>query len=166
MHSPLLKIKQWIKYVSRQFALTGGIIMILLALVTVISIVGRSLFGTSIEGDYELVEVGLAIAIFLFLTECQVKRGHVIVDFFTVSLAKRKIYFLDAIGNMLFTIVAGLLTWQLSLGGLDSYEYLEQSMILELPIWIAYIPAVVSTALLTSCCFIDTLLDYEEYLHA
>lgn len=140
--------------------------MILLALVTVLSIIGRSLFGTSIEGDYELVEVGLAISIFLFLTECQIKRGHVIVDFFTIHLAKRKIYFLDATGNLLFTIVAALLTWQLGLGGLDSYEYLEQSMILEIPIWIAYIPAVVSTALLTSCCFIDTLLDYREYLRA
>lgn len=166
MHLFLLKVKQWIEYISRQFALTGGIIMILLALVTVASIIGRSLFGFSIEGDYELVEVGLAISIFLFLTECQVKKGHIIVDFFTVALAKRKIYFLDATGNLLFTLVAALLTWQLGLGGLDSYQYLEQSMILEIPIWIAYVPAVISTGLLATCCFIDTLLGYRESLQS
>jgi len=153
-------------FVSRQFALTGGVIMILLALITVISIIGRAFFGTSIQGDYELVEAGLAVAIFLFLTECQIKKGHVIVDFFTITLAKKKIYFLDATGNLLFTLVAGLLTWQLSIGGLESHQYLEQSMILELPIWMAYVPAVISTGLLTICCAIDTLLDYREYYHA
>lgn len=164
MYSFLSKSKQWVECISRQLALTGGLIMILLALITVISIIGRSLFGTSIEGDYELVEVGLAISIFLFLTECQVKKGHVIVDFFTVTLAKRKIYFLDAVGNLLFTLIGGLITWQLSQGGLESYEYLEQSMILEIPIWIAYVPAVISTGLLTICCLIDTLLGYREFL--
>lgn len=163
---PFLKVvKTWVEYISRQLSLVGGFIMISLALITVISIFGRTLFGTSIEGDYELVEVGLAISIFLFLTECQIKKGHVIVDFFTVSLPKRKIHFLDATGNLIFTIVAGLLTWQLGLGGMESYNYFEQSMILEIPIWIAYVPATFSLALLTVCCFVDTLLGYREYYH-
>ncbi len=166
MYTLLTQTKRGIEFISRQLALMGGFIMILLALMTVISIIGRSLFGITVEGDYELVEMGLAISIFLFLTECQIKKGHVIVDFFTINLAKRKIYFLDSLGNLMFTIIAATLTWQMYLGGLDYHEYMEQSMILELQVWVAYIPAVFCLALLTLCCFIDTLLGFREYLRS
>jgi TRAP-type C4-dicarboxylate transport system permease small subunit len=50
---PFLKVvKTWVEYISRQLSLVGGFIMISLALITVISIFGRTLFCTSIEGDY------------------------------------------------------------------------------------------------------------------
>ena len=166
MFTLLNQTRGGIAFISRQLALAGGVIMILLALMTVASIIGRAFLGVTVEGDYELVEMGLAISIFLFLTECQLNKGHVIVDFFTLNLAKRKIYFLDATGNLLFTIIAGTLTWQMYLGGLDMFEYIEQTMILELPVWWAYIPAVFCVALLTLCCFIDTVLGFREYLRS
>ncbi|WP_417228051.1 TRAP transporter small permease [Amphritea sp.] len=163
MFTLLSQTKSGIAFISRQLALVGGIIMILLALMTVASIIGRAFLGITVQGDYEMVEMGLAISIFLFLTECQLHKGHVIVDFFTLNMAKRKIYFLDAVGNLMFTLIAATLAWQMYLGGLDMFEYNEQTMILELPVWIAYIPAVFSVSLLTLCCFIDTVLGFREY---
>ena len=58
-----------LKRVSMSFALLGGLIMLCLAIITVASIIGRTFFGQSVEGDYELTEVGLAMAVFLFLPE-------------------------------------------------------------------------------------------------
>ena len=70
------RIGSGLAWVSRQCALAGGVIMLLLATMTVVSIAGRSLFGVAVEGDYELVEVGLALAVFLFLPECYLREGH------------------------------------------------------------------------------------------
>ncbi|MGD1923755.1 MAG: TRAP transporter small permease, partial [Paracoccaceae bacterium] len=66
-------------------ATTGGALLAGLAVMTVISVTGRSLTSVGlrpITGDFELVEVGCAVAIFSFLPWCQLKRGHVTVDLF------------------------------------------------------------------------------------
>ena len=45
-------------------ALIGGAILFALTLLTVISVAGRAMFSAPIPGDFELVEVGMAVAIF------------------------------------------------------------------------------------------------------
>lgn len=137
--------------------------MIFLALMTVVSIVGRALFGFAIEGDYEMVEMGLAIAIFSFLPECQQKRGHVVVDFFTLNASKKTLNTLDTLGDVLFSIFSGILVWRLYMGGLDAFEYQEQTMILELPLWCAYVVGVVSMSLLFLCCVYSSIKNALEY---
>ncbi len=137
--------------------------MILLALMTVVSIIGRSLAGVSIEGDYELVEMGLAISVFMFLPECHQQRGHIIVDFFTLHASKKTLLLLEIVGDLSFTILAGTLVWQISLAGIEAHEYQEQSMILELQVWMAYIPAVLSVILLFLCCAYSCILGSREY---
>lgn len=78
-------VSRGLSWLSRQFALAGGLIMLALATMTVVSIIGRSTIGVAVEGDYELVELGLAAAVFLFLPECYLRQGHVVVDLFTAA---------------------------------------------------------------------------------
>ena len=68
---------------SAALALAGGAILAGIALLTTASILGRWLFATPIFGDVELVQTGCAMMIALALPYCQLKRAHIIVDFFT-----------------------------------------------------------------------------------
>lgn len=134
---------------SRIFAVSGGFILVALIAVTVASVIGREVFSTPIPGDFELVEIGCAVAVFAFLPYCQMIRGNVIVDFFTrgASLALRR--YLDALGALGLFLIAALLTWRLLLGAADMARVGEETMLLAIPLWWAFVPIVVSSALLT-----------------
>ena len=70
---------------SRAMAWLGAVVLTLIALMSVVSIVGRSLSGFGlgpVPGDFELVEAGTALAVFCFLPWCHLKGGHALVDMF------------------------------------------------------------------------------------
>ena len=144
-------------------ALLGGLVLFALTLLTVISVVGRALFSAPIPGDFELVELGMAVAIFAFLPYCQIVRGNVIVDLFTTKASPRTKALLDGIGNLLFTAIAALLTWRVALGGIEIRSYNETTMVLQVPVWWGYVPAVVFLALLTIVCAYTVWRSVLEY---
>ncbi|MCW8890685.1 MAG: TRAP transporter small permease [Sedimenticola sp.] len=138
---------------ARVTAIAGGLILLALALMTVVSVLGRYLFSLPIPGDFELVEVGCAITVFAFLPYCQLHSGNVVVDFFTMNVGVKTRGRMDSVGSVIFGIIAALLTWRLALGGYDMFRYEEQTMILGLSRWWGFIPIVASLALLTVVCF-------------
>ena len=75
--------------VSRFFAVCAGFMLLLMSLMSLASIVGRSLFDKPVLGDYELVQMMSAIAVTMSLPFCQMIRGHIIVDFFTTGMPAR-----------------------------------------------------------------------------
>ena len=133
-------------------AVLGGLVLFALTLLTVISVVGRAAFSAPIPGDFELVELGMAVAIFSFLPYCQIVRGNVIVDLLTAKASPRTQALLDAAGNLIYTAIAALLTWRGALGGLEVRGYGETTMVLRVPVWWGYVPAVVCLAFLTLVC--------------
>jgi len=133
-------------------ALFGGAILVALTLLTVISVVGRALLSAPIPGDFELIEIGMAVAIFSFLPYCQIVRGNVIVDLFTARASPRTQALLDTAGNLIYTAIAALLTWRVALGGLEVRSYGETTMVLRVPVWWGYVPAVACLAFLTLVC--------------
>lgn len=155
----LVQARRGLIWLSRQMALTGGLIMLALATMSVVSITGRALFHMAIPGDYELIEAGLGIAVFLFLPECYRHKGHVVVDVFTNSLPARKLAFLEMIGDCLFLLAFSVMAWQLVYGGHDAYEYMEQSMILELPLWVVYAVGVFASTVM-SVSALESILEY------
>ena len=83
-------------------AICGGLVLVLIVLINFISIAGRTMFGKPLTGDFELVEMGCAVAMFSFLPLCQFKNGNVIVDFFTVNLSNKIKNSLNGLGAFLF----------------------------------------------------------------
>ncbi|NLQ18344.1 TRAP transporter small permease [Marinomonas sp. M1K-6] len=136
---------------SSLFALAGGFIMLMLAAITVASIIGRTTIGQSIEGDYEITEMGLAMAVFLFLPECYIKKGHVVVDLFTAHCKPSTLHKLDTLSDLIFTLVAFLFVYRMGLSGFEAKEYMEQSILLALPTWWTYIVGVVAMTLCGLC---------------
>ena len=82
MHAVFRRIALW-------FALAGGAAACGLALLTVVSIVMRATLSRPIQGDVELMQMGIALCISLFLPWCQLQRANIIVDFFTQKLPQR-----------------------------------------------------------------------------
>jgi TRAP-type C4-dicarboxylate transport system permease small subunit len=144
-------------------ALLGGLVLFALTLLTVISVVGRAVLSAPIPGDFELVELGMAVAIFSFLPYCQIVRGNVIVDLFTSKASARTRALLDGVGNLLFTAIAALLTWRVALGGLEIRSYNETTMVLQVPAWWGYVPAVAFLAFLTLICAYTVWRSVLEY---
>lgn len=133
-------------------AIFGGLVLVALIVMTCLSIAGRALFSAPIPGDFELVEIGCALAVFAFLPYCQMTGGNVVVDFFTTKAPVRTRAAMDLAGNLIFTAIAGLLTWRAVLGGQDLYRYEETTMVLAVPVWWGFPPAVFCSAVLTVVC--------------
>lgn len=137
---------------STALALAGGLVLTGLMLMSITSIAGRWLFSRPLPGDFELVEIGTGLAIFLFLPACQLRGANVIVDFFTTGMSRRGQAWLDAFGALLYTLAAALFAWRLVFGGLDYLRYGEKTMVLGLPLWWSFVlilPASVWLALVT-----------------
>ena len=133
-------------------AILGGIILVIVILINFISILSRIIFLNPLVGDFELVEIGSAIAICSFLPLCHLKKGNVIVDFITAKLNFKKITFLDCISSVIYGLIALFFTWRMFFGAKDMYNYQEETMLLQFPIWIPFLPVTFSFGLLSVCC--------------
>jgi len=120
------------------FAIAGGLIASVVALMTVTSVTARALIGTPIQGDVELTQVGIALSIALCLPWAQLHGSNIIVDFFTAKAAESTQRRLDAFGALLLALMVGVLAWRTAAGALAVYEAEETTMILGVPMWIAY----------------------------
>jgi TRAP-type C4-dicarboxylate transport system permease small subunit len=120
------------------FALLGGLCALLVAGLVLWSVVGRNLFAHPVPGDIELSQFGIALSIALCLPWCQLRRGNIIVDFFTQAAPERVNTGLDRFGALLLGVMLGLLAWRTGVGALAVSEAGEQTMILGLPMWWAY----------------------------
>ena len=133
-------------------AILGGIILVIVILINFVSILSRIIFFNHLVGDFELVEIGSAIAISSFLPLCHLKKGNVIVDFITAKLNFKKIAFLDCISSVIYGLIALFFTWRMFFGAKDMYNYQEETMLLQFPIWIPFLPVTFSFGLLSVCC--------------
>ena len=143
-------VGKWVGRIAKGLALLGGLVLIALVILTVISIGGRSLISIGlrpIQGDFELVEAGCAFAIFAFLPWCQYRQGHVTVDILSNAFSPRVQDSLMLIGNVLMTVIAGLLAWRLYLGTLERQLYNETTFILQMPVWWGYALALLGAVL-------------------
>jgi len=129
------------------FALTGGAILFLVALVTIVSVSGRWLQSMPVAGDIELVQLGTAAALALFLPYCQLRGGHLIVDIFTARTTTSARRRLDRVAQLVAAGVLALLATRAGAGIADLRAAGETSMVLGLPLWLAYAAMVPSLAL-------------------
>jgi len=121
---------------------------------TVISVFGRYVFGAPIPGDYEITELACGVAVFAFFPYCHIRNGNIVVKFFTGRLPTRCKKLLDAAHNVVFAIVAGLITWRLFVGATRKYMDGETTVFLGIPLYWAYFPALAGAGLLTVICML------------
>ena len=101
-------------------ALAGAAVALLVGLMTTTSVAGRALFKAPIQGDVELTQLGVALAISLCLPWCQLRGANIIVDFFTQRATKLTQRRLDAIGALLIAAMYLLLAWRTTVGAVST----------------------------------------------
>jgi TRAP-type C4-dicarboxylate transport system permease small subunit len=132
-------------------AILAGVLLTGITLMTCGSLIGRNTTGHSIVGAFELTAVAAGAAIALFMPLCQVRRGNIIVDFFTARLPDRVNDKLDRVGALLLAVVFGLLAWRSTLGGINVWQSNSETQIMGFPEWVVYafmVPGFVLTSLI------------------
>src|SRR5215212_1552410 len=119
---------------ARLLTLLGGILLVGLAGLVTTSVLMRWTTGQGVNGDFELVQMGLAVAVFTFLPLCQAHRGNVMVDTFTSWLPPTVQAAIDALWDLLYAAFAGFIAWRLAIGAWEAYTSHTTSMVLALPI--------------------------------
>ena len=119
-------------------AVLAGVLMTGITLLTCVSLIGRNTTGWTINGDFELTGVATGAAIALFMPLCQLKRGHIIVDFFTAKASDKTNNVLDRVGALCVSSVFALMAWRTVLGGINAYNSFSGTMMLGFPEWIVY----------------------------
>ncbi len=167
---------------ARSMAILGGMVLSLLIILTCLSIIGRLLNGFlhgdmmqaiapgfsnwmitwvgPINGDFELVEAGVAFAIFAFLPLCQLRSAHATVDVFTSLLPARTNIRLKAFWEVVLCLAILLITWRLGVGMSSKFANGETTLLLSFPKWWAFaasfVAAIVASIVALYCAFVRT----------
>jgi TRAP-type C4-dicarboxylate transport system permease small subunit len=151
-------IIRFARHTIEYWALLGGIVLLGIAVMSTWSATSSFLLGKPLPGDFEMVEVLVAIAAFAFLPYCQLTDANVTADIFTARASRRTVAVFGLIACTAALGIAVILFWRMSAGLQDYRQYVETTAILKFPIWVAYIPALISLFLLIVSCVI-TLKD-------
>lgn len=144
-----MNLSRIVTEVARWLAIVGGVVLVTITLITVVSITGRTLVWAGlapIPGDFELVEAGVGFAVFAFLPWCQLNRGHASVDVFTSFLPDQVNRVIDLIAEIVMTVVITVIAWRLWHGMWDKINYNETTFILQFPVWWAFAVCFVAAA--------------------
>ncbi len=178
-------MNSFIQNLARTMAIIGGFVLLALIVITCLSVVGRSLntighldfvkdslpfisliltkFGP-INGDFEIVEAGIAFAIFCFFPWCTLNRGHATVDIFTSGLPVKGSNFLTLFWEALFLVVMAVISWRLFVGTGDKIRYGETTLLLETPVWWGFAACTAAASIATVVVGYSVILRYREFI--
>lgn len=151
-------------------AMAGGLMLMALMLITCASVLGRTVNGLlhsevaqslmpdlaswllqtgvgPVNGDFELIEAGVAFSIFAFLPICQLTGGHATVDVFTAGLSASRERKLQFVIDTLFALVLVLIATQLFNGMLSKMRSGQTTLLLEFPLWWAYALSIIGATI-------------------
>ncbi|WP_415401521.1 TRAP transporter small permease [Tateyamaria sp. SN3-11] len=150
-----------VKWLSRMSAVIGGLVLLVLVVLTTLSIIGRELSKLGhamsdgwlgglilasgideINGSYELTEAGVAFAIFAFFPVCQFYGNHATVDVFTSALPRRALAWLCAFWEIVLALVIVFISLRLYDGMLRYLGNGETTLFLQFPVWWSYAASV------------------------
>jgi TRAP-type C4-dicarboxylate transport system permease small subunit len=142
---------QILEALAKFCAILAGVLLTTITLMTCVSLIGRNTTGMTLSGDFELTGVAAGAAIALFLPWCQIRRGNIIVDFFTAKASAGTTARLDRMGALFLGVAMALLAWRTTLGGMNAFNTQSGTMMLGFPEWIVYVfmvPPLALTALI------------------
>ena len=140
------------------WALLGGIVLLLVVAMHTWSVMGNQ-FGMPFPGDFEMTEIGVAIAAFSFLPYCQIAGSNVTADIFTSGASTRTVAIFTLFGSFVAFCFSLLLLWRMYAGMMDQKNYEYETAVLQFPNWIGWIPVLISLALLAMASLVTILRD-------
>ena len=126
--------RPWIDRAAQTVAILGGLFILATAAMVTTSVLLRWVFKSGVKGDFEMVQIATAVAVFSFLPLCQLRRGNVFVDTFTLRTPRGFNRALDRLWDVVYAGFALLIGWRLILGGADAIGSRTSSMVLAIPV--------------------------------
>jgi TRAP-type C4-dicarboxylate transport system permease small subunit len=146
-----------LEWLAKACAVAAGVLLTVITLMTCVSLIGRNTVGWTLVGDVEISGFVAGAAVALFMPWCQLRRGHIIVDFFTARASTATQARLDRLGALLLSAVMVLMTWRTAVGGLSAWKSHSGSMMLGLPEWTVYVCMVPPLALTSVIALVQAL---------
>ena len=134
-------IGRFVRALATAVAIAGGLALVAVTVITVISVGGRALIPIGLKpilGDYEIVQLGVLFAIFCSLPLTQYLRGHADVALLTDRLPARGTAVIELIMDVLTLIAVSFVVWRYTLGMIDKFSNREMTLILHVPVWWIY----------------------------
>lgn len=151
---PAGPLAAFVERVTIALAVAGGAILIAFSVLVTVSVVRRWLTSQGIPGDFELVQLSLAIAVFAFLPLGQLRNSNIFVDTFTARAPRWVRTGLDLLWAFAYFLIAALITWRMTIGAFETIRSGTTTMVLGVPTgW-----AMLVSALLAAWLVIVTLL--------
>ena len=144
------------------WALVGGFILIMIVCINVFSIIG-GIFLIPLQGDFELTQMGIAVAVFCFLPYCQLYKHNISAEIFTSRANIKTQLLLSIVASFVAFLFSILLVWRMYEGMSDQRAYNYTSTILQFPIWIAFLPIIFSLCLLAIASLITLNQDFNSH---
>jgi len=169
-----------IALISRWMAYLGGMVLIAIVIISNLSIFGRSAKGASsniwlteqfpegarwlgylgaVPSDIEFVEVGIALAIFMFFPWFVVNRSISLGNTLARILPDSARKYLLVAWNTLFALFMAAVTWQLVQRAQESWLSVDLSLVLGMPVWGVFVACALAT-LATTCIALALAVDY------
>lgn len=136
------------------WALLGGCLLLAVVAMNTLSVIGAA-FWKPLPGDFEMTEMGIAVAAFSFLPWCQMTGANVSADIFTARAGPRLLAAFRTLAALVALGLALVLLRQMWLGMGDQRMYGYTTAILQTPIWWAFVPILISLALLAVAAFMS-----------
>ena len=143
------------------WALVGGLILLFVVSLNIGTIIGGIVL-IHVPGDFELTQIGVAVAVFCFLPYCQLHKHNVTADIFTFWANSKTILLLRIGGAAVALLFSILLLWRMTDGMLDQKKYDYTTAILQFPVWIAFIPILISLWLLGIASIMTIILELSS----
>ncbi len=122
-------------------AVAGGLALVLMTVLIVVSIIGRALLWAGLRpiyGDYELVGIGMGFAMFAFMPWTHLTRGHALVSLVTDQFGVRANGWILVVTDLMMLAAASFIAWRLFAGTMDKFSYGETTVLLGIPLGWAY----------------------------
>ena len=145
------------------WAILGGFVLLAVVVMNVMSVIGGVVWKP-FPGDFEMTQIGVAIAAFSFLPYCELTGSNVSAEIFTSRAGVRTKAALKLLASILALGFSLLLLWRMSYGMLDQKEYNYTTAILSFPVWIGFLPILISLALLAVASVVTLLRNGQEML--
>lgn len=138
-------------------ALGGGVVLMGVAGLVVANVTARGVLDTSIDGTFDLVKIGAALCVFLFLPLCQARRGNIMVDTFTTWLPPGLQRGLDALWDALYGVMMGTIGVCMLIGAYGQFQSKVVTTQLAVPLWPFNLMAALLLLVLAGICAMTTV---------
>lgn len=132
---PAGRIPRALHRLARALAEAGGLVVLLMMLVSVADVVLRYVFNAPLASGYEIVQFAMVLVVYSGIAWCGVAGGHVSIDFLGTLLDRPGARWINVLvrlaGGLLFLVVA----WETAGTAIGAWRDAASSNMLRIPYW-------------------------------